>query len=237
MKHTVLPRKLRLPYVAGAATIGAVLAAGGIAATSSGGSGPASTVRPAGAVQALSTHYTHSTTLKKSSCPIYENYPKPGVPARSWTKSRGSAKHRTHVGVRYTYRGYALVLDYAHKTDPSWGFIARSCLTDSYAYSGGDHGTRLPDLRAIGGNGQVKAVPISAPHAGRSQKATIHLGSNGSLRSGSRSFVIGNARQGDTFNITTAHCGHHSASAWILGYAPNSGRWGYIQAAHLPACR
>src|SRR3954469_21614437 len=154
------------------------------------------------------THYTHKTTLKQD-CAIHHNFPKAGVPDRTWTKPRKSAAgSATHVGVRYTYKGYALVLDYARKKDPSWGFIPQSCLTDPYAHRYGDHGPRLADLRAIGGNGQVKVVPISAPHAGRSKRALIHLGSNGSLRSAARSFVIGNARAGDPFQITTAHCGH-----------------------------
>jgi hypothetical protein len=73
-------------------------------------------------------------------------------------------------------------------------------------------------------------------NSGKAQHGTIHLGSNGSLRSGARSFVIGNGIKGDTFRITTAHCGHHAKTAWILGYAPASGRWGYVEAMHLPAC-
>lgn len=190
----------------------------------------------AGTAQAA-THYTHSTTLKQN-CAIHHNFPKGGVPDRTWTKAQKSASGSpTHVGVRYTYKGYAMVLDYARKTDPSWGFIAQSCLSDPHARSGGDHGSRLGDLRAIGGNGKVEAVAISAPHSGRSQHATLRLGSNGSMRDAARSFVIGNASKGDTFHITTAHCGHHSASSWILGYAPATGRWGYIEAMHLPACR
>ncbi len=189
----------------------------------------------AGTAQAA-THYTHKSTLKQD-CAIHLNYPKNGVPDRTWTKPRkDSAGHATHVGVRYTYKGYALVLDSAQKADPSWGFIAQSCLTHPHAYSHGDHGSILGDLRAIGGNGQVKAVPISAPHGGKTQRGTIHLGSNGSIRSAARSFVIGNAVKGDTFRITKAHCGHHGSQSWILGYAPSSGRWGYIEAMHLPAC-
>ncbi|GAA3225101.1 hypothetical protein [Actinocorallia longicatena] len=183
------------------------------------------------------THYTHSTTLKRD-CPIYENYPKSSVPARSWTKKRKKKNGGlARVGVRYTYKRYALVLDYARKADPSWGFIAQSCLKDPHAYSEGDHGVPLPSLRAIGGNGVVKDVPISAPHTGKKRKTLIHLDSRGSVRSGARSFVIGNARKGDPFYITKTNCGSHSAQAWILGYAPTSGRWGYIQASHLPACR
>lgn len=191
----------------------------------------------AGAADAAKTHYTHPTTLK-GNCAIHENVPKAGVPDRTWLKKRRSSSGRLNkVGVRYTYKGYALVLDYAKRKDPSWGFIARSCLTDPYARSGGDHGSRLPDLRAVGGHGTVVTVPISAPHSGRTRRKVIHLGSNASVRSGPRSFVIGNARTGDPFQITTAHCGHHSATTWILGYAPNSGRWGYVEAMHLPACR
>jgi len=182
------------------------------------------------------THYTNSTTLKQD-CAIHHNFPKSGVPDRTWTKpQKSSSGSATHVGVRYTYKGYAMVMDYAQKTDPSWGFIAQSCLTDPHARSGGDHGSALGDLRAIGGDGQVKTVPISAPHSGKAEHGTIHLGSNGSMRSGPRSFVIGNSAKDDTFRITTAHCGKHSKATWILGYSPSSGRWGYVEAMHLPAC-
>ena len=52
-----------------------------------------------------------------------------------------------------------------------------------------------------------------------------------------RSFPIGNLRAGDPFRITTAHCGHHAGDVWILGYSPTAQRWGYVEAAHLPACR
>ncbi|UUU34374.1 hypothetical protein JIX56_33545 [Streptomyces sp. CA-210063] len=42
---------------------------------------------------------------------------------------------------------------------------------------------------------------------------------------------------GDTpVRITTERCGTHHRLSWILGYAPDSGRWGYVQAQHLPAC-
>lgn len=179
---------------------------------------------------AAKTHYTHSTALRRA-CPIYENFPKQGIPVRTWPKRKGGV-----VGVRYTYKGYAMVLDHARKARPNWGFIAKTCLRDPRAYSHGDHGTPLPDLRAIGGNGAVKAVPISASHSGKSKRALIHVTSKGSLRSGDHSFVIGAVRIHDPFYITRAHCGHHSGKAWILGYAPNSGRWGYIEASHLAAC-
>jgi cytochrome c5 len=227
----------------------AVVAASAFAATSAGGASEsaapvASTAQTAGATsggnaQAQATHYTHATTLRKKSCRVYHNYPKRGVPARFWTKPRTSHGNRTHLGVRYTYKGYSLVLDYARGgVDPAWGFVAKSCLTDPKAYSrGSEGGTPLPDLSAPGGNMQVKHVPINAPHAGKAKRQRIHVGSTGSLRSGPKSFVIGNVSKGDPFYITRKPCGHHGAKAWVLGYAPNSGRWGYVQATHLPACR
>ncbi|MFD0684562.1 hypothetical protein [Actinomadura fibrosa] len=236
-------RASRGACLGGGLAVLAVLGGGASAmAAAAGGAPHATAAQAAGQVSgrtatAAATHYTHSTTLAKAQCPVYLNYPKGGVAPRHWTKHRTAAGKRTHLGVRYTYKGYALVLDYAKKKDPSWGFIAKSCLTDPYAYSQGDRGTRLGDLRAIGGNGQVKAVPISAAHRGKKQRTLIRVGSNGTLRSAPKSFVIGNGVRGDAFRITTKHCGHHSSAAWILGYAPASGRWGYIQAAHLPACR
>ncbi len=179
--------------------------------------------------------YTHSTTLEKD-CEVYENFPKAGVPERSWTKHRRSPRGKAyHVGVRYTYKGYALILDYAKKGEPSWGFIAQDCLTDPRAYDARQH--PLPDLQAIGGHSQTKAVPISADHRGKRKYGPVHADAVGTLRSAPRSFVIGNVRAGDPVYITTAHCGRHDPESWVLGYAPQSGRWGYVQARHLPACR
>ncbi len=186
---------------------------------------------PAMATTTMETHYTHRTSLQKD-CAIHENYPKPGAPVRAWNKSNGQ-----NVGVRYTYNEYAMVLDYSKQDRPNWGFIAKSCLRDPSAYSQGDHGTPLPDLQAIGGDGRVKTVPVSATHAGGPTGTPIHLGSVGSYRSEPASFVIGNLRAGDVLYITTATCGHHGPEEWILGYAPAADRWGYVEAMHLPACR
>jgi hypothetical protein len=182
-------------------------------------------------------NYTHPSALTQASCMIHANYPKAGVPDWGWTKQQRSSRGTVyHVGVRYTYKDYALVLDLAKKGEPSWGFIAKSCLADPNAYDAQGH--QLPDRRAIGGNGKPKDVAMSAPHAGKSRRALLHVGAGqvGSLRNAGKSFVIGNVRAGDPFYISTDHCGAHSPKAWILGYAPNSDRWGYVQAQHLPAC-
>ena len=182
-------------------------------------------------------NYTHRSALNQTSCMIHANYPKAGIPDWGWTKQQRSPRGtRAHVGVRYTYKDYALVLDHAKKNEPSWGFIAKSCLVDPHAYDA--QGNRLPDLRAIGGNGKTKDVPISAPHAGKTKRTLLHVGAGevGTIRSAGKSFAIGNVRAGDPFYITTEHCGTHNPDAWKLGYAPNSGRWGYVQARHLPAC-
>jgi hypothetical protein len=190
---------------------------------------------PAVDASAAKTHWTHPTRLKRA-CAIHENLPKPGVPTRSRSLK---AKHR--VGVRYTYKGYALVLDYAKSKGAKWGFIAQSCLNDPHAHSEGDHGSPLPDQRAIGGKTVnhkhvIKTVKMSAPHAGKTRHTPLHTNSGGSLRDGKHSFVVGNARKGDIFYIATTHCGHHPRNAWILGYLSASGRWGYLEAQHLPAC-
>jgi hypothetical protein len=201
------------------------------------GVGMVAMASPALAANGNGVKYTHASTLTQEQCTVFENYPKPGVPVRTWTAARRSPTGQTHhLGVRYTYNSYALVLDHSRTTSPSWGFVAKSCLTDPYAYDGAGH--RLGDLSAIGGNGAVKAVPVSAAHDGKKTVATLHVGNGtvGTLRSAARSFVIGNVRDGDPFQITTAHCGHHNPEQWILGYAPDSGRWGYAQARVLPAC-
>lgn len=188
----------------------------------------------AAAPASAKTHYTHATTLKRD-CPVYANYPKAGIDRWGWTVTRKSSTGRTnHVGVRYTVNSrYALILDTTRgaNVNPHWGFVARSCLTDSYAYAGA---TRLGNLRAVGGNGRAKTVPF-AP-AARSRHGLIHAGGVGTLRSAPKSFAIGNVRSGDPFYLTTAHCGHHSSASWVFGYAPRSGRWGYVQAGHFAAC-
>ncbi len=187
--------------------------------------------------------YVHATTLK-TQCKIYENILKAGVPERFWTQPTDY-----HVGVRYTTpfiaapsgtHKYSLILDTARskatpQINPHWGFIDQSCLKDPYAYSMA--GQRLPDLQGVDGHGNVKAVALTAAHAGKKQIKLIHADSVGTLRDAPRSFVIGNVRAHDPFYITTAHCGQHAADTWILGYAPNSERWGYVEASHLPACR
>ncbi|MFJ4408420.1 MULTISPECIES: hypothetical protein [unclassified Streptomyces] len=192
---------------------------------------------PAFAANGQGDKYTHSTTLSQPSCFIHANYPKAGIADWGWTKPQRSPKGGSyHVGVRYTYRGYALVKDYGAAGEPSWGFVATSCLTDPHAYD--THHRQLPDRRAVGGSGAVKSVAMSAPHAGKSKRGLVHVGTGqvGTLRDAGKSFAIGNVRAGDAFYLTTEHCGKHNTRAWILGYAPASGRWGFVQAAHLPAC-
>src|SRR5262249_20769315 len=168
--------------------------------------------------------------------------PPPTPPGGGWRGGGCTTPRRSprgalyHVGVRYTYKGYALVLDYARHGEPSWGFIPKSCLLDWHAYDAAGH--PLPDLRAIGGNGQTKDVLMSARHTGKVKRNELHVGAHlvGSRRTAAKSSVIGNVRGGDPFWITPPHCGHRSLQAWILGYAPRSGRWGYVQARTLPAC-
>ncbi|MFI5792413.1 hypothetical protein [Streptomyces sp. NPDC051677] len=191
----------------------------------------------ADAEDANGDHYTHATTLTRASCVVHANYPRPGVPDWGWTKQRRSPRGKAYnVGVRYTYKDYALVLDYAKVGEPSWGVIAKSCLADPRAYN--KHGQPLPDLRAVGGSGTSKDVVISAPHAGKDKRTMLRIGTHhvGTLRNAPKAFAIGNVRAGDPFYITTQRCGTHHPKSWILGYAPNSGRWGYVQAQHLPAC-
>ncbi|UUU21549.1 hypothetical protein [Streptomyces sp. DSM 40750] len=199
---------------------------------------PLSVLAPtASAENANGDKYTHPTTLTRASCMIHANYPKAGIPDWGWTKQQRSPRGKAYkVGVRYTYKNYALVFDYAKAGEPSWGFIAKSCLADPRAYN--KHGQPLPDQRGVGGSGKSKDVVMSAPHAGKSKRTVLHVGSNhvGTLRNAPKSFVIGNVRAGDPFHITTERCGTHNRKSWILGYAPHSGRWGYVQAQHLPAC-
>jgi hypothetical protein len=140
-----------------------------------------------------------------------------------------------HVGVRYTSGAYALVLDYAKQSEPSWGFIARFCLTNPNAYD--TRGRKLADRHALNGDLVDVAVPRSAPHAGlRAGPTTLKVKSTGTLRSGPKSFAIGNVRASDRFVLPTIRCGKHAPLSWVLGYAPSSGRWRYVQARHLPTC-
>jgi hypothetical protein len=213
----------RLPAVRRLAVVAAVAAAvGGVLAST-----------PAEAA----TEYTHPSTLT-GECMIHANYPKPGVPDWGWTKPTHSPSGAAyHVGVRYTVNdSWAMVLDYDRgdatpKVNPHWGFIERSCLTDPYAYHGN---TRLGHRQGVGGNGQPKEVPLE-PAPGASGK-TVQVNGYGTLRSDANSFPIGNVRDVDIFRITTDTCGRNNPEAWLFGYAPNSGRWGWVQASHLSGC-
>jgi hypothetical protein len=182
--------------------------------------------------------FTHNSTLTRG-CTIHENYPLAGLPARNWNKPiRSPRGTRWNVGVRYTVdANWALVLDYAHPHDPQWGFIERSCLTDPFAYNFQET-QRLPDRFGSGGGTGHPVKPVPFDIQPRTVRKTIHVGSGsvGTLRSAPSSFVIGNIRGGDPFQISRTTCGRHNPNQWILGGAPNSGRWGYVQARHLPAC-
>jgi hypothetical protein len=186
-----------------------------------------------GAAQA---NFTHKSTIKQEGCTIFENY---GRSDRGWAKPVHSPRGtRWTVGVRYTVdANWALVLDYAHPHDPQWGFIPRACLTDPFAYNFQET-QRLPDRFGSGGGAGHPVKPVPFDIAPRTVRKTIHVrnGSVGTLRSAPSSFAIGNIRGGDPFQITKTSCGHHNPNDWILGGAPNSGRWGYVQARHLPAC-
>jgi hypothetical protein len=181
--------------------------------------------------------YTHASTLKRE-CPIHANYPKAGVPDWGWSKpARSPAGNAYHVGVRYTVNAaYAMVLDPERgdavpQVNPHWGFIARACLDDPSAYH---FTTRLEPRHGVDGKNRVKRVPLAPPRGARGK--TIRVNGYGTLRSAAQSFPIGNVRDGDPFRITTSTCGRHSREAWIFGEAPKSGRWGWVQAGHLPGC-
>jgi hypothetical protein len=71
-------------------------------------------------------------------------------------------------------------------------------------------------------------------HSTRLTQATCTIHAN--YPNAAKSFAIGNVRAGEPFYITKSRCGKNQPGGWILGYAPESGRWGYVQARHLPAC-
>ncbi|AKU15578.1 hypothetical protein [Luteipulveratus mongoliensis] len=198
--------------------IGAVAATGGVVALA----------LSTGAGAAQAANYTHPTTTT-GACHVYGNYPKAGIDAYGW-----DVGPNTPLGVRYTFNDYALIKDSARASDPlHWGFIAKSCLADPHAYDN-SFTTPLPDLRAVGGDGNVKDV-IIAPTPGN-EVHTIHVTSPGTLRNEPMSFAIGNVRDGEEFHITTATCGVHDPASWIYGRATTTGRWGWVQASHLNAC-
>jgi len=164
--------------------------------------------------------YTKSTELK-GPCPILENSPMAGVPLRTWTKDSG------RVGIRYNVDDrYALVLDYARasakpEVNPHWGFIDRLCLKGQL---------HKGHLRATGGDGRDTRVPFS-PRPDRTVGTRMARG-NATLRSGAKSFAIGNLEAGDSFDITR-HCSSQSSSSFVFGYAPVAQRWGWVQSSRL----
>jgi hypothetical protein len=160
------------------------------------------------------------------------------VNAARWPKRAKDEHGRVqHVGIRYTFggaNGYALVLDYVRDSDPHWGFMEKRCLQDKHAR--GPRGETLDDLQAVGGDNKVKGVTLEAAHDGKNRRKEIHVDSTGTFRNRPKAFVIGNLEKSNTFVLPTESCGRHGADDWILGYAPRTDRWGYVQAKHLPAC-
>jgi hypothetical protein len=162
-------------------------------------------------------------------CRLHENYPRPGVPNRTWSRSTGA-----DVKVRYNVNGtWALVsddrrADHNPKINPHYGFIQRSCLAAQLP---------LPPLTGVGGHGQTRRVHFNPVGAGRKVTA-LHATGNPTLRDAPGAFVIGNlrARYHDTFVIGTQHCVVSSSNPWVHGYAPAAHRWGYVETSHLPGC-
>jgi len=170
---------------------------------------------------AAKPRYTKSVKLTHA-CRIFENFPGAGVPPRSWMKPKSG-----RVGLRYNVTpDQALVLDYARgehspKINPHWGFISRECLKEQLP---------KPDLIGVGGDGNDKRVdfaPAPAPTVG-----TRSVLGRTTLRSGPKSFVIGNLKRADDFGITS-NCSGHSSTSFVLGYAPVAQRWGWVQSANL----
>ena len=207
--------------------------------------------------------YTNATEVKADNCPVHWNYPKSGLPDRTWPAGRATASK--NVGVRYTAGSYALVLDLSRAPDtkhhkggtfPWWGWISKSCLVDPVARKFPDGTTTeqdkrsvpdadsfaapLPSLVAVGGHNNPKTVDISPAHHGKPDKV-LHLGSGATLRSGPKQFAIGNLDKDWEFRITRAKCRTEAGTPfddkqWVFGYAPQAGRWGWVEAHHLPAC-
>lgn len=181
------------------------------------------------------TEYTHKTTLKRD-CTMEEVLPGSGnARNRNYVKAARSNGRATHVGVRYTTGAYALVLDYARaKDDLHWVFVSRDCLTNSRAYDRA--GKPLPDETGTRGGPGTRRVDMgrqAAPTGGK----TITLSGRGTLRDAPRAFVIGNLRKDDRFTLRGNACHAANAQQWVYGYSSAAGRWGFVQAGHLPACR
>lgn len=210
----------------------------------------ASLAMTAGPAHAAKPRYTNATNVARD-CPIHWNYPKAGVsPDSTWPAGPSTTTQR--VGVRYTINNYALVLDYSRaEAFPHWGWIDRSCLVDGVArqFPEGvtdvsdrpdENARALGEAEAVGGDNSIRTVDISAPHNGGT-RATIHLGTGGTLRSGPKKFATGNLDASWEFRINRDRCrtldgGAFNPDQWVLGYSPNADRWGYVQARHLPAC-
>lgn len=214
------------------------------------------------AATSAKARYTNATEVKADSCLVHWNYPKAGLPDRTWSAGRSTASK--DVGVRYTAGDYALVLDFSRAPDsdhkgglfPWWGWISKSCLVDPVArkFPAGtttkqdkrstpdadSFAAPLGDRQAVGGDNVPKTVDMSPAHHGKPDKV-LHLGSGGTLRSGPKQFAIGNLDKGWEFRITRSKCRTEAGSPfkgdqWVFGYAPQAGRWGWVQAGHLPAC-
>jgi hypothetical protein len=244
-----------------AAAVLSLAAAGSLAIPAASATGNNASGNSASASSAKA-RYTNATEVKADNCPVHWNYPKSGLPDRTWPAGRATASK--DVGVRYTAGSYALVLDFSRAPDahhkggtfPWWGWISKSCLVDPVARKFPDgtttkqdkrsvpdadsFATPLGDREGVGGNNIPKTVDMTPAHHGKPDKV-LHLGSGGTLRSGPKQFAIGNLDKGWEFRITRAKCRTEAGkpyddNQWVFGYAPQAGRWGWVQAHHLPAC-
>lgn len=245
--NLVSTRAHRRELAIGVLLAGATVAALAVSlAPSPAAAGPvAASPRTAASVATYPRNWAMPTHLTRA-CPVYENYPKPGVSTRrAWHLPAGAAvKVRYNVNGGTSYRdpetrrmivtGWALIQDrhraeHKPKMNPHYGFIRRSCLAAQLP---------LPPLTGIGGNRLPRHVHFNPIGSGR-KVATLTVTGNATLRDAPRAFPIGNvrSRHHDTFVIGTRHCVVATWGTFVHGYAPAARRWGYVEASHLRGCR
>ncbi|MFC4054774.1 hypothetical protein ACFOY4_34235 [Actinomadura syzygii] len=225
------------------------LAMGGAAAPAS-----ASPGAPAAPAAEPKVHYTNSTLVKRD-CKVFFNHPGKHRKDASWPA--GPSTSSKEVGVRYTAAGYAMVRDPQRQkagAAPWWGWINTKCLVDPVARKfprvraprdltdrpdPNGYAPALPDRHATRGNNSVTVVDITPP--ARPLHGHVTVTTPGTLRNGANKYAIGGVDRGWTFRITRKHCRRqdgrpYGPKQWVYGYSSNAGRFGWVQANHMPAC-
>ncbi|MGI8847386.1 MAG: hypothetical protein ACR2GX_03845 [Candidatus Dormibacteria bacterium] len=220
---------VRLDHLTGAARMTGT----GSAAQGRAGHRPA----PAATNGKKSHHYFTTTTLAPGTV-VLQNLPGHGRAhyLRKWLGEVQPGKSGLHhVSVRYVVhvRGqgdWAMVLDNPNSHQRlHWGFVPTHALADGGVVHDSNGNVVTQTQHAVGGDGNVKFVPMQAAHAKAEALHRVHITSAGTLRDYPKAFAIGTVNPGDVFEAAHTAPRH----GWVLGLDKTTHTWGWVAQSHI----